>query len=236
MSVETEEPLPEDATQVDIEALFGRSRLLHELTIRFESRADEAQWLKLIQELKFEDSTVGDTRVAAFVALPAKHQQFSPYLLGEVSLRSDQPGIADWSFEWARAPAAQPPEDMLARSGSVGGFPMILDRLEALWPTPTPVEAEVSASYAIDLSRWNLSLPHEGTELQRGGQRFRVIPTHWQLEPASGPVREIITSPPRDGVLSLMGKGTYTLRWTARFLNEVDGAVWGGLKNIFESR
>lgn len=237
MSVENEEPLPEDATQVDVQALFGRSRQLHELSIRFEARADEARWLKLIQELSFTDSKVGDTRRAAFVALPAKHQQFSPYLLGEVSLGTDQPGTANWSFEWARAPAAPPPEEVLASSASVGGFPLVLDRMEALWPTPTPVEAEVSATYVIDSSRWNVSLPsHEGRALQRGGQQFRVIPTHWQVEPASGPVQEIITSPPEKGLLSLTGKGTYTLRWTARFLNEVDGAVWGGLKNILESR
>jgi hypothetical protein len=238
MNAENEEPLPEDATHVE-QALFEgqRGALLNGLTIRFEAHATEEQWRQLIKVLRFEDSTVGDLRVATFVALPRKQELLLPYLIGEVTLRADQPGTATWAFEWARAPDASPPDDMVARSAAVGGFPMILERLGTLWPASAPVEAEVSATYLVEISDWSVRLPSRaGGKLQRDGQQFRIVPTHWQVEPASGPVQEIITSRPEAGALFLTGKGAYTLRWTPRFLNEVDGAVWGGLKNFLEPR
>jgi len=238
MNAENPEALPEDATRVEVgDALFEGTRLLHEMVIRFEASADEQQWLRLIQELGFADRTVEDVRVAAFVALPVKPEQFSPFLVGEVTLSPDQPGTAQWSFRWARAPDASPPQEMLTLSEAVGGFPKVLDKLGQHWPTPMSLEAEVSVTYLLELAKWRLRLPSAwGDELQVGEQRLRVRPTHWKVEPPNDPVEEIILSQRVGPSVLLTAKGAYNLPWTPRFLNEVDGAVWGGLKSFLESR
>lgn len=237
MSARSEEPLPEDATRVgDQEALLEAERgvILHELTVRFEASAKQAEWNRLITELRFEDRTVGDERMAGFISLADRPEPFTPYLIGEVSLSADQPDLASWNFQWARAPQEPPSAEMLALSATVGTFPSILDRLEARWPAEAPLEAEVSATYFIE-SDWRLRLPsYKGRKLRAGEREIRVVPTRWKLEPPSGPVREILSHQPGADLLFLTGQGTYTLRWTPRFLNEVDGAIWGGLKNFLE--
>jgi hypothetical protein len=237
MSARNEEPLPEDATLVgDQEALLEAERgvILHELTVQFEASAEEAHWSRLIQELRFEDRTVGDERMAGFVSLSARPEPFTPYLIGEVRSSAAQPSLASWTFQWARAPQEPPSEDMLTLSNTVGTFPTILDKLGVRWPASAPLEAEVSATYVIGSTR-RLRLPSaRGRKLQAGEREIRVTPTRWRLEPPSGPVQEVLSHQLNADLLLLTGQGTYTLRWTPRFLNEVDGAIWGGLKNFLE--
>jgi hypothetical protein len=238
MSARHEEPLPEDATYIgDFTALSDAKRgaILQELTVQFDARADKAHWSRLLEELKLETRSVDDERMAGFISLPARSEPLMPYLTGEIIWSARQPDLATWTFQWARSPEEPPPEEIRALGALVGDFPAVLDKLGAQWPTTAPLEAEVSAGYLILPGRRLHGLPsHKGKKLRLGEREVRVTPTHWKLEPPNGPVREILGDHPKTDIPYLAGRGVYTFRWTPRFLNEVDGAIWGGLKDFLE--
>jgi hypothetical protein len=128
---------------------------------------------------------------------------------------------------------------MLKSSQAVGGFPSVLDRLGALWPVDFPVEAWISATYIVWRDDWNFTLASaRAKNVVAGGQIHEVRPTRWIIKPPSGCVSEITQqlSELSEEDFILQGQGTYTFQWTPRFLNEVDGAIWDGLKIFLKPR
>jgi hypothetical protein len=248
MSTENEAPLPEEAihlpedathveTPVPRRSLEKRGASLNRLFVHFDARADESRWRQLIRDMHF-NLREHDPQGAGFIALPEKPGKYLPVLAGAVSMSTEEPGTASWSFEWRRAPDDEPPDELRTVSAAVGGFPAILTRLDSLWPTTQAVRAEVSASYVILGSYWQPQLPSLGGRyIPAGNQRLKVSPTQWTVDPPSGPVHEVIRVPTHEpGAMHLLGRGTYDLRWSSQFLNEVDGAIWNGLKALLKPR
>jgi hypothetical protein len=241
MSQENQEPLPEDATHVDVDetTLLGkRDVALNRLSIQFKAVAQNEQWRQLFQDLKFRISRSPDEELAVFAALPETPKALRPYLTGRVSIKSKRPGVARWRFEWDRSPNDNPPEDIQALSAAVGGFPTLLEKLSARWPVTEPVEAEVSAAYVLHTKAWRFRFPSMRAKRIRSDQQaFKLSPTHWDIEPPSGPVSTVSwRHMPVQEVIEITGKGSYMFRCTSRFLNELDGAVWAGLRTFLERR
>lgn len=240
MSSEPQVSLPEDATHTE-EVFFVGSRgvVLSELGIRFEAQATLANWHEVIAKLNLE--AVKDDRIsrAAFFALPEHLEEFRPFLVSMVTWNEEMPGTATWDFRWSRAEDDSPPEIMVKSSQAVGGFPKVLDRLGAVWPLTSPVEALISATYICLKDDWRFTLdPARVKNVIAGGRKYEARPTRWTINPPRGCVSEItqhLSEPPEKDFV-LQGQGTYTFQWTPRFLNEVDGVIWDGLKTFLKSR
>jgi hypothetical protein len=240
MSPETQVSLPEDATHTEEVFFFGgRKVALWELTVRFQVRSEQANWHQVLAKLNLEAVKDGRGSRAAFFALPERLERFRPFLVTTVTWDEDTPGMATWDFRWSRAENDSPPELMVKSSQQVGGFPNVLDRLGALWPVAYPIGARISASYFIFGDDWRFILaPTRAKDVVAGKQVFKARPSRWELAPPSGCVSGISQelSPLSERDFILQGQGTYTFRWTPRFLNEVDGAIWDGLKTFLKSR
>jgi len=239
MSSETQVPFPEDATRTE-DFFFGeRVVALAALEVRFEAQADQASWHQVIEKLNHEVVENGKISRAAFFALPDRLERYRPFLATSVTLDEDKLGTAAWVFTWSRAENDSPPELVVKSSQAVGGFPDVLERLGALWPATPPVEAQVSASYVILNEDWRFTLAAARAKRVVAGERaHEARPTRWTISPPSGCVSEITQqlSPNATMGYKLRGEGTYTLQWTPRFLNEVDGAIWDGLKIFLKAR
>jgi hypothetical protein len=127
---------------------------------------------------------------------------------------------------------------MVARSQASGGFPRILERLEKLWPTSVELTMGVSATYYLVDDELDLPFPSPRKRSTQAAKRVsRWVPTHWQIEPPSGIVAEIIYEPESEAdFVYLTGKGLYKQRWSAQLLNAVDGAIWSGLEILLKPR
>lgn len=215
-----------------------RGVVLHELTVSFEAQARAAEWKSLVQQLRFDPDECVHGLSATFVAFPQKLEELSPYLMGEVRLGTQNPKKSFWTFEWARAPDKHPPKELVAHSKAAGSFPKILRQLEQLWPTSAPLKMAVAATYFIETDEWDVDLPSINLGGPKAGRQSpRLVPTHWRIEPRVGIVDEVILDPKsEEDFVFLMGKGSYTQKWTSQFLNEVDGAVWSGLKTVLKRR
>lgn len=240
MSAETQVPFPEDATHTEELVFFGeRDVALADLTVQFRVQAELASWHKMVTKLNLEVIKEGSISRAVFYALPERLGQFRPFLATSVVLDEDMPGTATWDFAWSRAKDASPPAVMVKSSQAVGGFPNVLDRLGALWPVTTPAEARISAGYITLSDDWRFALASTRVKNVVTGERIHEArPTRWIINPPSGCVSEISQhlSPDDTKDFILRGQGTYTLQWTPRFLNEVDGAIWDGLKIFLKAR
>lgn len=239
MSPEPQAPFPEDATHTG-EGLFIGSRavLLSELSVHLQAQSEQADWHEVLATLKLKVGGEGRLSRAAFFALPEHLEEMSPFLVAIVTLDDDVPGVATWEFNWSRAENDSPPEFMLKSSQEVGGFPGVLERLAASWPGTSPVEARVSASYWLTDDDWRFTLaPAQGKRVVAGEQVLKVRPSHWTITPPSGCVSEISRElSSHSESFKLQGWGNYTFKWTPHFLNEVDGAIWDGLKIFLKPR
>ncbi|MDC0709900.1 hypothetical protein POL68_15610 [Stigmatella sp. ncwal1] len=240
MSAETQVSFPEDATHTD-EVFFFRTRGvgLSKLHVRFQVQSELAHWHEVLAKLNLEVLDDGQRCRAAFFSLPERLEQFRPFMTTLVAWDKDMPGTATWDFRWSRSPDDSPPEVMVESSRTVGSFPSVLDRLGALWPVTRPVDAEIRANYLIlgeDL-RFTLA-PARAQHVVAGEQILNVNPSVWTINPPSGCVREISqqSKAPSGKSFVLQGRGNYTLQWTPRFLNEVDGAIWDGLRIFLKPR
>ena len=237
MRKQSQKPPPKDATYVTKGYYEGpRGVVLHKMSVSFEVKAKAHAWKELVAALRFRPETCIHGTIATFVALPAKHQELSPYLIGEVQLGARDAATAQWAFDWARAPSKPPTREMVTHSRDVGGFPGILKKLEKLWPTKTPLKLTVSATYFVDTDEWNVGpFSASNTSKPAGTQSLSMAPTHWRPEPLAGIIEEVSREPGgEEDFIFLTGKGTYNRRWTSRLLNEVDGAVWDGLKTLIK--
>lgn len=231
-------PLPEHATHTEELWFSGeRGAALYALSVSFDAEAKAGHWRELLQTLRPSppsDESLNEFHVE-FVALPDKIEEWRPFLLGAIWVNAQAPERSRWKFTWKRAPAELPPPSIITASTAIGGFPGVLKRLEDLWPTKALLRAKVGATYMILRDYWRTSLPIQGKRTQRAGVPHRIVPTKWEIDPPAGPVSEIVQ---RRSYLAtrkafdLGGQGTYSFRWSARFLNEVDGAIWDGLKII----
>jgi hypothetical protein len=126
---------------------------------------------------------------------------------------------------------------MVAVSKAVGGFPKILEKMRRWWPTSAPLQMRASATYFLDTDEWDAGLPStQASKGQAGNHSRRLIPSHWRVEPPAGIVEELIREPESEEgeYLFLTGKGLLIRKWTPRFLNEVDGAIWSGLRTLIK--
>jgi hypothetical protein len=241
MSSETQESLPEDATHTDKVFFVGSRRVvLSELAVRFQAQAESANWHEVLAKLNLEVVKEDDQiHRAAFFALPERLEQFRPFLVAIVNWNEEMPGTTTWDFRWGRAEDNTPPEMLVKSSQAVGGFPKVLDRLGAVWPVTSPVKALISARYIALKDDWRFTLdPGRVKNVIAGGQKYEARPTRWTINPPSGCVSEITQhlSEPSEEDFVLQGHGTYIFQWTPRFLNEVDGAIWDGLKTFLKPR
>jgi hypothetical protein len=241
MSPETQVTLPEDATHIGEEhdVLFGgRGVLLLELKVRFQVESEQANWREVLAKLNLEVIKDGRTSSTTFFALPDHVEELRPFLAANVTLNDDTPGAATWDFSWSRARDNSPPAVMVKSSQVVGGFPNVLDRLGALWPVDVPIEAQISAKYIIWRDNWRFTLALARAKSITVGERIHEArPTRWTIVPPSGCVSEITQQIiPDEPDFVVQGQGTYTFQWTPRFLNEVDGAIWDGLKIFLKPR
>jgi hypothetical protein len=241
MSSETQVSLPEDATRTEEveDFLFGsRGVVLSELKVRFQAQAELANWHDLFAQLNFGLVEQGRTSSAAFFALSGRVEELYPFLFATVTLNDDIPGAATWDFSWNRAKKDPPPEVMVKSSQAVGGFPNVLDRLGVLWPVDSPLEARISATYIALSDDWRFTLASPRAKSVAAGERiYEARPTRWTINPPSGCVSEITQRIiPQEVDFILQGQGIYTFQWTPRFLNEVDGAIWDGLKIFLKPR
>jgi len=240
MNLETKVTFPEDATHTEQVFFFGsRGVALSDLTVHFEAESQLASWHEVVAKLNVDILKDGRTSRAAFFALPERLEKFRPFLTAMVTWDEDAPSRATWDFRWSRAQDDSPPESIVRSSRAVGGFPNIFDRLGALWPVSSPVEARVSARYFVFGADWRFTLAPAGMRsVVAGEQVFKVRPSRWTVVPPSGCVSEIsqALSPHSEKDFEFGGQGTYTFQWTPRFLNEVDGAIWDGLRTFLKAR
>lgn len=240
MSPETQDPFPADATYTEKTFFFGpRDVVLSALKVHFRAQAEPAEWHQVIAKLNCEVFAQGKTSRAGFIALPERVEQYCPFLAAKVTLDEDELGMAAWDFAWSRAENDSPPEVMVKSSQAVGGFPNVLNQLGAVWPATSPVEAQISASYFVFNEDWRFTLvPPKVKRVAAEERVHEVRPTRWTVNPPSGCVSEItqqLSPDPKMGYI-LRGQGVYTLRLTPRFLNEVDYAIWSGLKIFLKAR
>lgn len=240
MNLETKDAFPEDATHTEDVWFFGdRAVALVELKVSFEAQAVQTSWPEVLSKLNVESVRVDRTSHAAFVALPERVERSRPFLAATTTWNEELPGWASWDFRWSRGKNDSPPENIVEISREVGSFPKVLDRLGAVWPVGSPVRARVSASYLVFGKDWRFMLASPRVKgVVAGDQILKVRPTRWTINPPSGCVSEITEefSWFREKDFILGCRGTYTLRWTPRFLNEVDGALWDGLRIFLEPR
>lgn len=237
MSPQTHVPFPEDATHTGEVLLGGRGVLLSELKVHFQAQSERANWHEVLAKLNLEAIKEGRASSATFFALPDRVEELRPFLIATVILNDDRPSAATWDFSWGRASDDSPPGVMVKSSQTVGGFPNVLDRLGAVWPVDFPVEARISATYIVWRDDWRFMLASARAKSVLAGERiYEARPTRWTINPPSGCVSEITLRESSEEDFVLQGQGTYTFQWTPRFLNEVDGAIWDGLKTFLKSR
>lgn len=243
MSPETQVPFPEDATHTE-ELFFssGRNAALSELTVEFQAQAEPGNWHQVVTKLDhrfIEGLKLGGASRINFYALPNNLERLRPFLTASVTLNDASPGLATWDFTWSRAHDDSPPDVVVKSSQAVGGFPNVLERLGAVWPVTSTVEAQISARYIILGNHWRFTLASGQAKRVVSGERIHEVrPTRWTISPPSGCVTEVsqqVSGASPTGYI-LGGQGTYSLRWTPHFLNEVDGAIWDGLKIFLKAR
>lgn len=240
MSAETQVSFPEDATHTEEVFFFGsRGVALSELRVRFQVRSERARWHELLTKLNLEVAQSGGISSAAFAALPERLERFRPFLTAMVAWDDYKPGTTTWDFRWRRSENDSPPASLVESSRAVGGFPSVLDQLGAWWPVNVPVKARISASYFIFDEDWRFTLgPTQVQKFVVEGQLLSVRPSLWRVSPPSGCVSKVSQwlDPGSEKDFILQGRGTYHLKWSPHFLNEVDGAVWDGLKIFLKPR
>lgn len=178
--------------------------------------------------------------VVSIVALPDDLGPGCRYLSGSVQLTPLEAEEARWSLRLVALGDFNPPDDVVESSRSLGGYPGILTRLAASWPTSKVQDIAFQATFLVEESRWTSMLAPKrrslpGIRRQGRGKETATLEGAsytWKVD-APGPVTDITdTGLSKSGSVGVTCRGRLEADFGPLMFDRIEAESWGVVHNF----
>lgn len=181
-----------------------------------------------------------------FVALPDDlNQPSSRYLSGDVHPMKERPEETHWTLRLELLPSPNPPASIVEKSGKLGGYPGVFERITARWPANRQIEdVECTVMLLLDEQVWRSPFaPKKRRTLKpvtlEGQEAKLSVETYsWNLEPP-GILRQVIDVgyiSPEKGRFALSCSGKQSLKLEPAMFSYVEVALWNTVRKFLQQK
>lgn len=179
-------------------------------------------------------------------ALPddLKHPS-SRYLSGDVHPMKERPEETHWTLRLELVPGPNPPASIVDKSRKCGGYPGILEKITAGWPTNHEIEdVECTVTFLLDEQVWRSPFAPKKRQALKpftvDGQEARLsVETYsWKLEPP-GLLRQVVDAGyigPGKGGFALSCSGKQPLKLELALFSRVEVALWHSVRKFLQQK
>jgi hypothetical protein len=208
--------------------------MLAALEIVFSAKAEPEEWRQLFDRTGISSAQNKAAFSAVFTALPEPVKRGELYLTCDVHPIEDDDCTLHWHLQWQATPSDRPPSHLRDISKKVGGYPTVLDRLFAEWPSDVTLQAQIIATYELTKKHYkrlpgHISAFPKPVHCTLGSAQHKLQPdmrmTAWRMEPPVGALTVLFTVRTRQ-THRIIVEGRFAIALEGDLLNQADKIVW----------